>query len=91
MIVFAVAVVLLLALAAILSRSLSRRDRADTLGLKAARAAVVADMHRRIYVSRRQDRIAHHAGKAQHFAEVYGVRALAVLRARTITDKENAA
>lgn len=46
MIIFAAAVLALLALAAILSRKLSRP--ADTLGLRAARAAVVADMHRRV-------------------------------------------
>lgn len=55
MLIFAAAVLGLLTLAAVLSRKLSRP--ADTLGLRAARAAVVADMHRRVYVSRRRDRI----------------------------------
>lgn len=52
MLIFAAAVLGLLALAAVLSRKLSRP--ADTLGLRTARAAVVADMHRR--VSRDRDR-----------------------------------
>ncbi|WP_405061943.1 hypothetical protein OG474_09880 [Kribbella sp. NBC_01505] len=89
--IFLAVVAVLLIVAAILAHDLKRRAGADTLGLKAARAEVVADMHRRVYLSRREARVRYRATKATRFAEVYGVRALAYLYANSTTRDGDAA
>ncbi|GAA0627682.1 hypothetical protein HPO96_37215 [Kribbella sandramycini] len=59
MAIFLAAVAVLLIVAVTIAHDLKRRAGADTLGLKAARSRVVADMHRRVYLEKRHAMQAH--------------------------------